>query len=269
MITGYKETVSDFLNTPLNSADAIIERFAALPGAVVGKGKEPLQRYVYIPGKRKDRVLLVAHADTVWDKAYKPDFSEQQTVVFEDGIFKGTNTNCGIGADDRAGCAMLWVLRDCGHSILITDGEEHGKHGARYLKKSNLQLFGELNRHRYMLELDWKGTGCALFNQVANTTRFKAFIENELGFTDSKASGGTDLAILCRNICGANLGVGYHGWHKSSETLVLSEWENTLSTLSAFLERPQPRFSTIFLSPYTAFIKRCVGKVLRMLKLKK
>ena len=32
----------------------------------------------------------------------------------------------GIGADDRAGCAILWLLKDSGHSLLVTNGEEIG-----------------------------------------------------------------------------------------------------------------------------------------------
>ena len=51
----------DFLNIPLDSGDEIFERFATLPGAISGVGKNPLERYVYIPGTRKDRVVLVAH----------------------------------------------------------------------------------------------------------------------------------------------------------------------------------------------------------------
>lgn len=59
------ETILDFLNTPLDSGEEILTRFAALPRAVTGRGSAPLQRYVYIPGTRSDRVVLVAHVDTV------------------------------------------------------------------------------------------------------------------------------------------------------------------------------------------------------------
>ena len=253
--------LSDFLNTPLACADPIFDRFAALPNAVVGIGPEKLQRYVYIPGTRKDRVVLVAHTDTVWDTAYNKPFSDAPSLQYEDGVFFSGNPTCGIGADDRAGCAMLWVLRDCGHSILLVDGEEHGKHGARYLRKTNRKLFRQLNRHAFMIELDWKGTSGCLFNQVENTQKFKAYIENVLGFTDSKAKGGTDLQVLCRDVCGVNIGIGYHDWHRPSERLVVSEWENTLARLSAFLQQPQTRFPTKFLSPCILFFKRCISKV--------
>lgn len=265
----YINILSEFLNTPLDSGDEIFAKFSSLPGAVVGVGEKPLQRFVYVPGNRKDRVLLCAHIDTVWDKAYKKPFSDERTVIFEDGIFKSNNPDCGIGADDHAGCAMLWALRENGHSILITDGEEFGKIGAKYLKNSHQKLYRELNRHRYMLALDWKGTDCCLFNQVDNTAKFKKYIECDLGFVDSKTDGGCDLQILCKHVCGANLGVGYHGWHKASETLVLSEWENTFDKLTVFLENPQPRFRSRILLKYIRLAKICVNKALRILKLKK
>lgn len=254
------DTLYQFLNCALDCGDGIFDRFAVLPGAIVGKGTDPLQRYVYIPGTREDRVVLVAHIDTVWDKAYKQPFSEPRSVIFEDGVFKSGTSGCGIGADDRAGCAMLWVLRNCGHSILIVDGEEHGKFGAKYLKASNKKLFKELNRHRYMIEFDWKGTNACLFNQVDNTTKFKRYIEQDLGFSDSKSPGGCDLQILCQNICGVNLGIGYRFYHRAEECLFLSEWENTLESVRAFLEMPQPRFPTRITPKYMRFVKRCIRK---------
>lgn len=257
------DLLTDFLNTPLESGDGIFDRFAALPGAIIGKGAQPLQRYVYIPGTREDRVVLVAHIDTVWDKSYKKPFSESRAVILEDGIFKSNNPNCGIGADDRAGCAILWELRNCGHSILLTDGEEHGKHGANFLKKSNKALFKELNKHRYMIEFDWKGTNCCLYNQVDNTKKFKQYITDTLVFGEGKSKGGTDLQILCHRVCGVNLGIGYDHWHKNDEILVLADWENTLEKVSAFLEKPQPRFLCKPLPKYLRLAKRCVKKVMK------
>ncbi len=265
-MSNYEQLLTGFLNTPLECADELFDRFAALPHAITATGSEPLQRYVYIPGTRKDRVVLVAHTDTVWDKAYNKAFEGAPCVELHNGVFSSANPTCGIGADCRAGCAMLWVLRDCGHSILLVNGEEHGKHGARYLRKSNPKLFRELNRHCYMIELDWKGTDCCLFNQVDNTKKFKAYIENILGFADSNAKGGTDLQVLCRHVCGVNIGIGYHSWHTPKEQLVVSEWENTLAKLSDFLKRPQKRYRSKFFTPYILFCKRCINKAVRIIK---
>ena len=262
----YKNLLLEFLRTPLDDGGEILRRFAALPGAVVGEGKGPLQRYVFVPGSRKDGVVLVAHVDTVWDRNYDKAFSGERDVKFESGVFSSTNPECGIGADDRAGCAMLWALRDCGHSLLVTDGEEHGKRGANYLKKSNPRLFRHLNRHCYMIELDWTGTRSCLFNQVDNTKKFKGDIQAALNLADGGPKGGTDLQVLCRNVCGVNVGVGWHGCHRNGETLVLAEWENTLAELSAFLAKPQRRYRSKFWPPHARKAKMLAGRPLRVAK---
>lgn len=249
-------TVESFLKLPLGNGDAVLERFATLPNGVSRKGSEPLQRFVYIPGRRKDRVVLVAHVDTVWDTAYEKPFTQTHQVGFADGCFFSQTPQVGIGSDDRAGCAMLWALRDCGHSLLLVDGEEHGKRGAHYLRQQHPRLFRELNKHRYMIELDWAGTNCCLFNQVDNTDKFKLYIAKQLGFIDSKQNGGTDLQVLCRDICGVNLGIGCHNWHCEKETLILAEWENTLQALQNFLAAPQKKFPTKKLIKAKIFIKK-------------
>ena len=61
-IEEHKILLFDFLRTPLADGEQILDRFAALPGAVVGKGEKPLQRYVFVPGNRfPGGVVLVAH----------------------------------------------------------------------------------------------------------------------------------------------------------------------------------------------------------------
>ena len=256
--------LEEFLSYPLNTADDIFTRFESLPDAIVGKGQNALERYVCIPGTRKNRVVLVAHADTVWDDAYgKP---AQTTVHFEDGMFKGTNPDCGIGADDRAGCAMLWALRDCGHTILLVNGEEKGKYGAKFLRQSNPKLFRFLNRHQFMIELDWRGTELCLFNQVDYTNRFYRYIINTLNFQDDKKPGGCDLQILCSRICGVNIGVGYHMWHRKEEYLSLSEWENTLFHLQRFLQMSHPKFRLSVVKKPLRFLVRVRNKICRIVK---
>ena len=240
--------LGEFLSFPVNSAENIFSRFERLPGAISGKGATPLQRYVCIPGVKENKLVLIAHADTVWDDAY--GHSANAAVCYENGIFKSANPDCGIGGDDRAGCAMLWALRNSGHTILLVNGEEKGKHGAKYLKKSNPALFRQLNQHRFMIELDWQGTGGCLYHQVDYTKQFHAYITNTLGFQDDCKKGGCDLQILCQRICGVNIGVGYHKQHSPKEYVSLEEWENTYRCLCSFLERAHPRFA---INPW----KRC------------
>lgn len=263
-----KQIIEKFLSLPVSSADGVFAMFEKLPAAVAGRGAQPLERFVYIPGARKDRILLVAHADTVWDRAWGNP--KENSFIFEDGIYRGTNPECGIGADDRAGCAMVWALRDSGHSLLIVDGEEKGKRGVRFLRQSYPGIFRELNRHRFMMEMDWAGSGGCLYNQVDNTERFKTYIAETLGFQDSKKKGGCDLQILCQRICGVNIGVGWHGCHTPGEMLDLAQWENTYHALSAFLEQEHPQFRVSLGARLKKLLRRLksgMGSLLRKLRL--
>ena len=263
-----KTILDRFLNVPISSSDEIFAIFAQLPGAIREKGQKPLQQFVYVPGTRKDRVLLVAHADTVWHTEYGNP--QEAAISYMDGVYSSTNELCGIGADDRAGCAMVWALRDSGHSLLIVDGEEKGKHGARYLKDTFPKLFRQINRHCFIIEMDWAGAGGCLYNQVDNSQKFKDYILEHAGFADSQKKGGCDLQILCEDICGVNLSTGWHGCHRSQETLVVSEWEDTYGRLKTFLAKSQPRFPIPLKFRLRKFMGRCkalAGRLLRKLGL--
>jgi len=241
MDLGHYDLLHRFLSIPISSSESVFAAFEALPNAVSGRGESSLHRYIYVPGTRADRILLVAHADTVWDTKYGHPVSDT-SLAFQDGVFYSTDPDHGIGADDRAGCAMLYALRDSGHSLLVLGGEERGKKGAWHLRKNNKKLFKELNRHRFMIEFDWIGAGKCLFNQVDYSARFKKYIEEQLGVCDSQKPGGCDLQVLCHKVCGVNVSVGYHNVHSPNETLVLSEWEDTYMRMHAFLQREHPRF---------------------------
>lgn len=259
-----KLLIEQFLNFPIDSSNEVIAFFAQLPGAVCKKGNRPLEQFVYVPGSRKDRVLLVAHADTVWHSCYGNPQTAQ--LKYENGVFSGDSELCGIGADDRAGCAMVWALQNTGHSLLIVDGEEKGKHGARYLRKHHRKLFREINRHRFILEMDWAGTNGCLYNQVDNSDAFKAYILKHTGFIDSQKKGGCDLQILCRKICGANMATGWHFCHSPNETLVVSEWENTYNILNDFLAKSHPRFPIPLKYRARRFLSACKALAVRILR---
>ena len=67
-----REALEKFLSMSVKSSDEVIDTFANLPNAIYKQGKKPNERFVYIPGTRDDKVLLIAHADTVWDKNWMP-----------------------------------------------------------------------------------------------------------------------------------------------------------------------------------------------------
>ena len=123
--------------------ETIIDKFYDLPGAEYHGAHD--QAFCYIPGTRKDRVLLVAHADTVWDRC------PPRKVGYAGGFYYSEIDKLGIGADDRVGCAILWDLKDLGHSLLILTGEESGCLGSSWLME-NRYFEEEINKHQFAIQ---------------------------------------------------------------------------------------------------------------------
>ncbi|MDY0017624.1 MAG: hypothetical protein RBS89_07265 [Candidatus Delongbacteria bacterium] len=208
------KTLREFLSYPLNSTDGIFERFSALPGAKK-MGTAPA-RFVYVPGYKPDAAVLVAHADTVWT------------------IAQSRSGVTGIGADDRAGCAILWLLRDSGHSLLITDGEERGCLGASYASRC-IDIDNELNAHTFMVEFDRRGANDFKCYDVG-TPEFRSYVADMMpGYTEPDRSSCTDICVLCKDICGVNLSIGYYNEHTTSERIEEDEWHATLTAARKWL----------------------------------
>ena len=219
------EVLREFLALP-QRAEPVLEKFAALPGAVKKTGGE-LEGFVYVPATRKNAVLLVAHADTVADDSGGVELDEnEETIRNKRGI---------LGADDRAGCAMLRQLRDTGHGLLVTDGEEYGSFGVAFLATKFPELYDEINRrHRFMIQIDRRGS-CDFKCYNVGTKEFRAYIKSMTHFVEPDRSRSTDIAYLCRDICGVNLSCGYYNEHTPDEYLVKAEWRHTLQLLRSWL----------------------------------
>jgi hypothetical protein len=225
--------------------DAVMDRFYSLPGAFSdGIGDE---RFVYIAGKRKDRALLVAHADTVY-----PDIDGIIDIGYQDGVLyskarnkeisyinrfgnKVSRTGIGIGADDRAGCAILWELRKLGHSLLITSGEEVGCVATNRLMNTPYWANEFNTTHSFAVEFDRRGSKDLVFYRVG-TKEFAEYVKKETGYIPDSGSV-TDISHLCRLICGVNLSVGYYREHSPEEKLVVDQWQNTLATAYHWLSK--------------------------------
>ena len=207
-----------------NSHD-IFNRFGNLSDCYFQE-QSPKARYLYVPGERNDRVVLVAHADTFWDDAYLPKINP-----------------AGIGADDRVGCAILWSLRNSGHSLLVTDGEEDGNQGAGLLANNNERLLSELNDgHQFMVEFDLRGADGFKCYDIG-TPVFRQYIGSVTGYSDWGRSSATDICLLCRNICGVNISAGFHNEHCQAESIDGAEWLHTTAMAEAWLAQPLPKFS--------------------------
>ncbi|MCL5123916.1 MAG: hypothetical protein M1511_05340 [Deltaproteobacteria bacterium] len=88
--TNHIEVLRTFLKIPLGSADGVFDRFLEIPRAIYrGEG---LERFLYVRGARPNRVLLVAHADTVWDREYGYDPSPTHEIGIDNGNIMKMNT---------------------------------------------------------------------------------------------------------------------------------------------------------------------------------
>jgi len=232
-----KNILMQFLEMPLYRTEEVFKKFSSIPGtSIYGSG---LEKFLFIRGNRKNRVLLIAHADTYWDYDYDEAYTGQcfsgvaQEINEDNGIV--TNKNGGLGADDRAGCAIAWLLKDLGHSILITSGEEHGSRGSHYLMREHTEIADEINNyHQFAIQLDRRnGTDFKCYD--VGTDSFRAYVQKTTGYSEPDKYSSTDIKTICRDICGVNLSIGYYNEHSSEEYLVIKEWENTLILLREWL----------------------------------
>lgn len=188
-------------------------------------------------------MLLVAHADTFWDELYGRYVGYQPWGLVEDnGVIR--NIQGGLGADDRAGCALVWLLRDMGHSILITNGEEQRQKGSNYLMNQHHDIADQINsQHQFVIQVD-RRNGRDFKCYSVGTDEFRAYVSRVTGFSEPDRRSYTDIVALCRNICGVNLSIGYYNEHTEDEYLVVSEWKNTLNLCRRWLSEDKlPRFS--------------------------
>lgn len=226
-----EDVLIEFLKMPLGSSNEVFNKFLKIPNVIFrGAGTE---RFLFVEGKRKDKVLLVAHADTVWDTRYgKFVASSQQDLSVDSSIW---NRCGGLGADDRAGCAMIWLMKDLGHSILIVDGEEYGMKGSNFLMRENKDIAEKINKnHQFAIQLD-RRNGRDFKCYGVGTNQFRNYVEQITGYQEPNRQSYTDICVLCQEVTGVNLSIGYHNEHTLSEYLVLAEWKHTLEICRMWL----------------------------------
>ena len=232
-------TLREFLSYPVDSEDMVFNKFKSLDKCIHHVGMNIMEEFIYIPRTRADRVVMIAHADTVWH-----DMKANQILAEENGIFFTRSNDNGIGADDRAGCAILWELRDLGHSILITSGEEIGGIGAMFLVNEHPELHEELNSHQFMIEFDRRNSSDFKCYDVG-TEEFRLFIEKKTGFSEPDNYIFTDICYLCKDICGVNVSTAYDDPHTSDEIVNIEEWLSNLKLFREVLSAPLPKFEIV------------------------
>lgn len=243
----YNQELTNLINFMLCSNDGVHNNFWKNIKGAYSDGTNN-ERFTYIQGKRKDKVLLVAHADTVWpgvrvmpivkNGEIISGYKEPIEVKNEYGVI--TKKKIGIGADDRAGCAALWHLKNLGHSLLITSGEENHLKGSKYLMRSDWWK-NEINSHQFIIQFDRANKNDLVFYDVG-TKDFVEYMVEKTGYKPERGIS-TDIRELCKDICGVNISIGYYNQHKENEKLVLSEYFNTLAIIKKLLSQENiPRF---------------------------
>ena len=239
-----KEVLERFLNKSVTTSRSVMLEFTKIPGAIVHL---PRSRggFVYVPGTREDRVLLVARADTVWEAGFNLYPFPRQKVLFKDGNYVSSTGGVGIGANNRAGCAILYLLRDMGHSLLVLDKQEYGLCLATHeLRASYTHLLEEMNRHRYMVQFDLGGADRLKYYNMPSCEEFRNYIAKSTGYHEVLSDGrrSTDICELAESICGVNISAGYYNESTPREKLNFSQWLNTYTKARAFLSGEQPHF---------------------------
>lgn len=213
----------------------VLDKFAQLPNSERWFQKQDFQS-VYIPGFRKDKVLLIAHVDSVWNDSpkLKAEYNGDG-MIFSASKVRGLNEHglpgyegVGIAADDRAGIALLWLFKDLGHSLLITGDEETGCIGSLAITGSKKKM-DKINEHRFAVEFDRNGRKDLVFYQVG-TKPFIDYCCNSMPKYERAEGTSSDISYLCEKICGVNISVGYKNEHRISEVLNLRWWLRTCNT---------------------------------------
>ena len=194
---------------------------------------------VYVPPTGDDKVLFVAHTDTVDNMSHGDRELEVKDNIVS--LAKGQTNNC-LGADDGAGIYILLklILAGVEGGYLFTTGEESGGIGVDHFISRNKV---ELERYSMSLEFDRYGYDEVITHQAPGMCASESFAEtlcdilNATGSFELKPSEMgiyTDNADLSEIIpeC-VNIAVGYYGHHTKSEWLDMAFVEDMIQAMVA------------------------------------
>jgi hypothetical protein len=134
--------------------------------------------------------LVVVHADTVFCRPPKRQEVEREGMI----VRRRLGSKEGLGADDRLGVALLWLLLKefPQTAFLITDKEEQHQEGALAAARD---LGDELARYPFLLQLDRRGTQhFAHYGHV--TSEFMQALGDITGFDFEKGRARTLLSFV-------------------------------------------------------------------------
>jgi hypothetical protein len=216
--------------------DAIVDAFASLPHArrlpVPG-----LPDAVLVPPDPgvEHPVCLVAHTDTVWP-------GPGRLAWCGDGRGRSAVPDRGIGADDRAGCAALWRLRDSGAGLLIVPAEEDGCVGSRHVARYHRDILEDQVFGMFM-QFDRRGV-----NDLVYYDANPADLDHDLtsgpfnGYAEAVGSF-SDVSVLAPalGVVGVNVSIGFDAEHTPQESIDPLVWAMTVRNAAAWLRETRTR----------------------------
>jgi hypothetical protein len=254
LIHNTRKTSKQLLKWMRYTQEQTAEQFAKLPGAIRIKLKTCDIPAVYVPGKLNDRVLLVAHTDTVCTRDGK------QAAPYLDGLCIRSRNNNAIGADDRAGCNALWELRKSGHSLLVVPEEESGCIGSGELAYAceqypEWEVSKCLRRHQFAIQFDRRGSH-DLVTYGCDNPEFDDYLENMLPGYHTTDGSFSDICELCPvlGMAGVNISIGFRKEHTKDETLDVLDYLRTVELVRRLLSYECPRFEYIEATPKYAYL---------------
>lgn len=214
------------------SACQVAGRFLGLPGAVRQAVPGYAEPNVLVMPTRPDYLVFVAHSDTVFD-----DHPRHAEPVLRGDVWSSGIAGRGLGADDRAGCALLWQLRKSGHALLIPAGEERGCAGSTEIL-SSLEFMDVLVRSRALVQFDRRGANdVAIYDNASKSLadRFASDFGHEVCWGSV-----TDVAILgpAAERPAVNFSAGFLNEHSGREVLHFSAWVRALLVGLALADSP-------------------------------
>lgn len=195
------------------------------------------ENFIFIDNK--SQVLFQAHMDTVRSK--------KKEVMFPNVVNVGNvilNLNGVLGADDRAGCYLMWRINkyclDEGispPSLLFTNYEESGSDGMKEFVKEE-KLTQDIQSYvNLIIALDRRGCGHYVKyvdnpDEIDQYMRSFGFCKEWGSFSDSK------ILSEKTSIPQVNLAVGFHHEHTDSEVLHLDEMDMCFERMKKLIQSP-------------------------------
>jgi hypothetical protein len=156
--------VKGFLEFQQFTSSEMIDRFLSLENLICCANPDNKEeKFLYRQGTAENEVLLVGYTDNALKNS--DEFFAQKPI-------EKHNTCIGEGIDNKAGCAMLWTLRNFGYSFLVFNGSD----GLNYLHK-NQDLVNRIIEYRFIIQLNKNGN--LDFESIKqSTSEFKKLIIN-------------------------------------------------------------------------------------------